>query len=297
MATTKGGLARTSTASAAKPMKVMQDYILSMKSQIAKALPTVMTPDRFTRLTLTALSTNPKLCQCTPKSFMGAMMLAAQLGLEPNTPLGQAYLIPYKNKGVLECQFQLGFKGLIELAGRNGIIVRAHVVYEHDTFFFEYGLKEDLVHKPTLIDRGKPIAYYAVWEQAGTGLKSFFVMSVEDVRAYAKKYSQAYASSYSPWTKEFDAMAKKTCIKQAFKYAPMKVEFERALATDSTIKVFDGKTDHTDMLDAADMTDYTDVEAEEVPTNVDPQTGEVIPDATKQQHDDDALLDDCIKPV
>lgn len=86
----------------------MQAYIRKMSGEIAKALPSVMTPERFTRIVLSALSTNPKLAETTPSSFLGAMMTAAQLGLEPNTPLGQAYLIPYKNKGVLECQFQIG---------------------------------------------------------------------------------------------------------------------------------------------------------------------------------------------
>jgi recombination protein RecT len=59
-------------------------------------------------MALTALSNNPKLQECTPQSFLGAMMQAAQLGVEPNTPLGQAYMIPYRNKGQMECQFQLG---------------------------------------------------------------------------------------------------------------------------------------------------------------------------------------------
>lgn len=94
-------------AKAGKP-KTMQDYVKSMEKEIAKALPSVITPERFTRMTLTAISSDPKLAQTTPQSFLGAMMNAAQLGVEPNTPLGQAYLIPYRNKGVLECQFQLG---------------------------------------------------------------------------------------------------------------------------------------------------------------------------------------------
>jgi len=73
---------------AGKPT-TMQDYINKMKGEIAKALPSVITPERFTRMVLSALSTTPKLAECTPKSFLGAMMNAAQLGLEPNTPLGQ----------------------------------------------------------------------------------------------------------------------------------------------------------------------------------------------------------------
>ena len=96
--------------------KTMQTYIKTMEGEIKKALPSVITPERFTRMVLSALSTTPKLGACTPKSFLGAMMSAAQLGLEPNTPLGQAYLIPYKNKGVDEVQFQIGYKGLIDLA-------------------------------------------------------------------------------------------------------------------------------------------------------------------------------------
>lgn len=88
----------------------LKGYVNQMLPAIKRALPGVMTPERFTRIVLTALSSNPELQQCTPESFCGAMMTAAQLGLEPNTPLGQAYLIPYRNnrKGVVECQFQLG---------------------------------------------------------------------------------------------------------------------------------------------------------------------------------------------
>lgn len=68
-------------------------------------------------MTMSALSAAPKLKECTPMSFLSAMMNAAQLGLEPNTPLGQAYLILFKNKGVFECQFQIGYKGLICATG------------------------------------------------------------------------------------------------------------------------------------------------------------------------------------
>ena len=100
----------------------IQQYIKQMAPAIKAALPAVMTPERFTRITLSALSTSPKLQSCTPPSFLGAMMTAAQLGVEPNTPLGQAYLIPYWSKkvGANECQFQLGYKGLIDLAYRSG---------------------------------------------------------------------------------------------------------------------------------------------------------------------------------
>ena len=89
----------------------LQGLIRTMEPEIKKALPSVITPERFTRMVFTALSSNKKLQACTPESFLGAMMQAAQLGVEPNTPIGQAYLIPYGN----QVQFQLGYKGLILL--------------------------------------------------------------------------------------------------------------------------------------------------------------------------------------
>lgn len=109
-----------------------------MEGEIKKALPSVLTPERFTRITLTALSSNPRLRECTPQSFLGAMMSAAQLGLEPNSQLGQAYLIPFRNngKGCMECQFQIGYKGMIDLFYRSSEAssLTAQVVYENDTF-------------------------------------------------------------------------------------------------------------------------------------------------------------------
>ena len=78
----------------------MQDYIKKMQGEITKALPSVITPERFTRIVFSALSTNPKLQECSPQSFLGAMMTAAQLGLEPNTPLGQASLNASSSLGI-----------------------------------------------------------------------------------------------------------------------------------------------------------------------------------------------------
>jgi recombination protein RecT len=221
-----------------KQASTMVDYVKAMTPAIKKALPRVMTPERFTRITMTALSSNPKLQETTPQSFMGAMMTAAQLGLEPNTPLGQAYLIPFKNKGRLECQFQLGYKGLIDLAYRSGAvtIIQAHTVYENDEFEFEFGLEPKLHHVPTQdADKGNPEWFYAMFRTKDGGF-GFDVMSVEDVKAHAAKYSQSYGSSYSPWKTNFEEMAKKTVLKKVLKYAPLKTEFMRELDSDESVK-------------------------------------------------------------
>lgn len=141
------------------------DMVKVMMPEIKKALPTVLTPERFTRIALSALNNTPALQKCTPMSFLAALMNAAQLGLEPNTPLGQAYLIPYKNKGVLECQFQIGYKGLIDLAYRNGQMqtIQAQAVYENDEFSYEYGLEPKLFHRPAFSDRGELVYFYGIF--------------------------------------------------------------------------------------------------------------------------------------
>ncbi len=213
----------------------LQQYIKKMEGEIAKALPSVMTPERFSRIVLSALSGNPKLGETTPQSFLGAMMTAAQLGVEPNTPLGQAYLIPYWNKGVLECQFQLGYKGLIDLAYRSGevSVIQAQAVYENDAFEYALGLEPKLTHVPARQDRGDPIYFYGVFRLKDGGY-GFEVMSVEDVRAHAKRYSKSYSNG--PWQTNFEEMAKKTVLKRALKYAPLKSDFVRAVAQDETIK-------------------------------------------------------------
>lgn len=273
---TTGGLTKKNTEIAQAKQATMQGYVKAMGKEIAKALPSVLTPERFTRMVFTALSTNPKLQQCTPNSFLGAMMQAAQLGVEPNTPIGQAYLIPYKNKGTLECQFQLGYKGLIDLCNRSGDIkdIQAHEVYENDLFEYEYGLEPKLKHVPAMKDRGEVIAYYAVFHTVNGGY-GFEVMSKDDIIKFAQKTSQSYGSSFSPWTKYFDEMAKKTVVKKVLKFAPIKTEFFKALSTDETIKT--NIAEH--MEDLPDET-IIDVEAKEIvdddiPANVDKETGEV----------------------
>lgn len=245
----------------------MQAYIKRMEGEIEKALPSVLTPERFTRIVLSALSTNPKLQETTPESFLGAMMTAAQLGMEPNTPLGQAYLLPYYNskKRCLECQFQLGYKGLIDLAYRSGEVstIQAHVVYEHDKFSYAYGLEPQLEHVPAMGDRGSPTHVYAVFRTKDGGY-SFGVMSIDDVRRHAQRYSKSFENG--PWQTNFEEMAKKTVLKRVLKYAPLKSDFVRGVSQDGAI--------HTelseDMFSAPAA--YIDVDAVEV----DESTGEVI---------------------
>lgn len=271
-----------------QPTTIM-GWIKGYENQIAKALPSVITPERFSRIAMTAVTQNPTLGKCTPGSFMGALLTAAQLGLEPNTPLGQAYLIPYRNKDVLECQFQLGYRGLIELAHRSGDLksIEAHIVYENDEFEYELGLDPKLKHVPAMKDKGGIAWVYAVYKLNSGGF-GFEVMSFEDVEAHKKNYSKAAQKGFSPWKTNWEEMAKKTVVKKALKYAPLRTDFIRAVREDEA--TFDLKSDGNEFdiiqKDTFDEEKIVDISEEDVTVEesadeeikqaeIDTETGEI----------------------
>ena len=123
-----------------KKGKTIFDIIKAGEQQFAAALPKHINSERFTRIAITTIRQNPKLAECNAESLLGSLMTIAQLGLEPGV-LGQCYLIPFKNNklGTVECQFQLGYKGMIELLRRTGQLsdIYAYTVYSNDEFSIE----------------------------------------------------------------------------------------------------------------------------------------------------------------
>ena len=211
---------RTSTAVAQQStggQPTLQSLIEQMKPQIARALPKHMDPDRIARIALTLLKQTPALAQCTPDSFLGALMTASQLGLEPG-PLGEAYLVPFGRV----VTFIPGYRGLVKLAWQSGQLknIDAHVVYAGDAFDYEYGLTPFLRHKPTRDARGDVTDVYAVATLQNGG-SAFVVMSLEDVAAIRKR---SRASSSGPWVTDWEAMAKKTAVKQLIRWLPLSTE-------------------------------------------------------------------------
>jgi recombination protein RecT len=211
-----------------KPVTI-RDLVKTMAPQIGAALPNEMSVDRFLRITLTALRTNPKLGNCTRMSFLAAMINSAQLGLEPNTPMGQAWLIPYQNKGKMECQFQIGYQGLLTLAYRTGLYQRigAYAVYTNDNFDWWYGLDPGLVHKPGKRE-GEPTHYYAVYRMK-TGEGDFRVWTHDECEAHMKRYSKSWEKKGSAWQTNFPRMAMKTTLIDLMKYAPKSAEIAQAV--------------------------------------------------------------------
>lgn len=256
------------------PEKTLNALLKRMGPEIQRALPKHMDADRIARIALTAVRTTPKLLECDQTSFLAAIMQSAQLGVEPNTGLGQAYLIPY-GKNV---QFQLGYKGLIDLAVRSAQYkaIYAHEVYPNDEFEFQYGLNKDLIHKPASNPEGEPIGYYAVYHLKNGGF-DFVYWTKERIDQHAQKFSQAVQKGWtSPWKTNFDAMAKKTVLKEVLKYAPKSIELQKTIEADSTIK----NEIAADMSDIIDVTDYTvvDNQTEEKTEENDMVPGQVFED-------------------
>lgn len=261
--------------------------IKAQQKAIARALPQNIDPERFTRIALTEIRRNPKLGECTQLSLLGGIMLCAQLGLEPG-PLGHAYLVPYWNRNTrtFEAQFQLGYKGIIDLARRSGQIVSivAREVCVGDHFEFEYGLDEKLVHRPELGDRGDAFAYYGVAKFRDGG-HFVLVMSRADVDKYRLRAQSQKAGEppSGPWATDYDAMARKTVIRRMAPFLPVAVEMARAVASDEAIVRFDA--DDADDLTTVhiDPEGAIDAESEEVTPDSPPAAGAGAGDQEKTE--------------
>ena len=255
--------------------KPIEQLIQASLKELGKALPSHLNAERLVRIAITTIRQNPKLAECSPMSFLGALFQSAQLGLEPNVE-GQAYINPYLNSKkitdengktkwikVLEAQFQIGYKGYIELFYRHEAAehIDMHAVHEHDRFEYQYGSDSYLHHTPVLKDRGEVIAYYAVAKIKGGG-SVFKVMGKDACIEHGKTHSKCFdkeTQSFdknSSWFKYPDAMCKKTVLIQLAKLLPKSVELQKALSMDNTTK---SRLD-IDMFNIKDETNWDEEE-------------------------------------
>jgi recombination protein RecT len=228
------------------PAKGLKRQIQQMANQFENALPNKIGVERMMRIVMTAILNNPKLAQCEPNSFFGALLQSLQLGLEVNTPLGQAYLIPrwnkklYNGKGGYVCNFQMGYQGMLELCYRYGKYRRitAQVVYEGDFFDYDDGNSHYIKHTQKFKSE-KPVFAWALYELENGGF-DFAVWPWEKIMKHAEKFSEAYDEekgkwSFSAWSsndESRESMAKKTMLGKALKYAPKSVELIQAMLAD-----------------------------------------------------------------
>jgi recombination protein RecT len=233
------------------------DLIKRQQPAIEAALPNVgVTAERLTRILMTQIRVNEKLANCTPQSLLGAVMLTAQLGLEPG-PLGQAYLVPFGS----ECQFILGYKGLITLAYRSGgIIISAYEICQSDLFKHNYGTGEVTHTFQLQKDRGPTVG---VWAKAimPSGQTTILVMTKSEVEEHHKR---SKASGSGPWMTDYDAMAKKTVIRALCSQLPLAAEAQKAMATDETAVIFNKDEGIIDVSEAPVVIDVETQEEVEV---------------------------------
>lgn len=206
---------------------------------------------QFTTSLLSLVNANAKIAECKPVTIVQAALTAASLDLPINQNLGFAYIVPYKNHGVMEAQFQMGWKGFVQLAQRSGKFqtinttdVREGEVKSRDrmTGELEFNWIEDDEER----NKTAVVGYMAYFELLN-GFKKSLYMTKAEIEKHAGRYSQAYkakgkSSFKSPWETDFDLMAQKTAIKQLLsRYAPLSTEMQEAVAADQSVDDGDGR--------------------------------------------------------
>ena len=219
------------------------------------------------------------------------MVTASEFDLEPNTPLGQCYIIPYGK----EATFQMGYQGMMELSFRTTVVesITAREVRELDVFEYTEGTETKLYHPIGFGERGKVIGYYAIVKLKNGG-KLVHVMSKEDCMAHGEKYSKSFKYASSGWQSNPDAMCKKTCIIQALKFAPKSIkdkDYEVLLAScysDTDIQLNGRPEPARGTIDPSDLSpvDIADVEIQPGGTAETPPK----PDGFAQPTEDGQLL-------
>jgi len=183
---------------------------------------------------------NPKLALCTSESFIGAVLIASQTGLEIG-PFGYAYLIPRKNGRTkeMEVNFQLGYRGAMQLAWNSSKVggITAAAVCENDEFDYALGADPFIKHVPTEAAPGKITHFYAVAKNLQSGEYQFKVMPKWEVDLVRDQYAQGTDNAASPWQTSYDAMGMKTCIIRLCKMMPMSSEAQRLITMDESIDV------------------------------------------------------------
>lgn len=206
---------------------------------------------------ITALvSNNAALQECQPMSLVYTALKATALDLPLDPNLGFAYIIPYKNskKGITEAQFQIGYKGFIQLAIRSGQFLIINVTDIRDGEVVAENLLTGEITFARATDREqKPVIGYAAYFRLTNGFSKTLYMTVGEVKAHAGRYSQTFSSKLdyirnsSKWTTDFDAMAKKTVLKRLLsKYAPLSVEMRMAIQDDQAIIDDQGEAQYLD---------------------------------------------------
>lgn len=265
---------------------------------------------RFVSSIVSAVQTTPALQECTNPSILSAALLGEALNLSPSPQLGQFYMVPFKNKkkGVTEAQFQLGYKGYIQLAIRSGYYKKLNVLAIKEGELIRYNPLEEEIEVSLIEDdierEETPTAgYYAMFEYEN-GFKKSMYWSKKKMLAHADKYSAAFSAKslelleagkisdsekckYSSfWYKDFDGMAMKTMLRQLIsKWGIMSIDLQTAIDKDMAIIREDGTADYVDHQQETAEEDRNIVAEQEMKEVISPEQKETEKELTSVESD------------
>lgn len=210
---------------------------------------------QFVTAIISAVSTNPQLAECENSSIVSAALLGQALKLSPSPQLGQYYIVPFNNsdRGCKVAQFQLGYKGYIQLAIRSGQYKKINVLAMKEGELIEYDplneeIKVNLIEDEELREQAETIGYYAMFEYMN-GFRKTIYWTKQKMEAHALKYSKGYKAKkgYTFWEKDFDGMAYKTMLRQLIsKWGIMSVDMQTAMEKDMAVIKENGDYEYID---------------------------------------------------
>lgn len=211
------------------------------------------TADHFVASIVSAVSSNPELQKCDHGTIVSAGLLGESLKLSPSPQLGQYYMVPFKdNKNSRTvAQFQLGYKGYIQLAIRSGQYKKLNVLPIKQGELINFNpldeeIEVQLIENETERENAETIGYYAMFEYVN-GFKKAIYWSKEKMLSHAEKYSAGFRThkGYTFWERDFDSMACKTMLRQLIsKWGIMSIEMEKAITNDMAVLNENGKAEY-----------------------------------------------------
>ena len=267
---------------------------------------------RFISSIVSAVQSTPALQECTSPSIVNAALLGEALNLSPSPQLGQFYMVPFDNrkKGCKEAQFQLGYKGYIQLAERSGYYKKLNVLAIKEGELIRYDpldeeIEVELIDDDVIREETPAMGYYAMFEYEN-GFRKTMYWSKKKMMAHAEKYSPAFSRNggaktlelleqgkipekdlwkYSSfWFKDFDGMALKTMLRQLIsKWGIMSIDLQKAIDKDMAVIQEDGSADYVE--NAADEIDNDNVVAEQEIKEVQPETKAPEPEKEANQRE------------
>ena len=237
---------------------------------------------RFITAIVSAVNNNQDLAKCTNNSIYSGALLGESLNLSPSPQLGHYYLVPFnvkkqdingKDYWESQAQFQLGYKGYLQLAIRSGQYKKINVLAIKEGELISYNpldeeIQVKLIEDEETRENAKTIGYYAMFEYSN-GFKKTLYWSRKKMQAHAEKYSQGYRSdlkkgtSYTFWSKDFDGMAYKTMLRQLIsKWGIMSIDLQNAIEKDMGIIQEDGNVDYPDNQPSVPEANITEIDSE-----------------------------------